>query len=116
MVEYSELGFDPIKLSYEQEKLGLEYADSDTAFEILKLTEKTLISELTRKYMGVDYKNITELNSYIHTDERFREFEKHFSNILKKRNRNKVRYETFKAFRDDLRTKTVTERELAKHL
>ena len=116
MVEYSELGFDPIKLSYEQEKLGLEYADSDTAFEILKRTEKTLISELTRKYMRVDYKNITELNSYIHTDERFKEFEKLFSSVLKRRNRNKVRYETFKAFRDDLRTKTVTERELAKHL
>lgn len=116
MVEYAELQFDPIKLSYEQEKLGLEFADSDTALEILKRTEKSLISELTRKYMGVEYKNISELNSYIHTDERFKEFEKEYSNILKKRNRAKVRYETFKAFRDDLRTKAVNERELAKHI
>ena len=54
MVEYAELQFDPIKLSYEQEKLGLEFADSDTALEILKRTEKSLVSELTRKYMGVE--------------------------------------------------------------
>ena len=67
MVEYAELQFDPIKLSYEQEKLGLEFADSDTALEILKRTEKSLVSELTRKYMGVEYKNISELNcSYLH--------------------------------------------------
>ena len=116
MVEYSELGFDPIKLSYEQEKLGLEYADSDTALEILKRTEKTLIGELTAKYKFKQYKNITELNAYIYADEKFKEFDIQYANVLKERNRAKVRYETYKAFRNDLRTKVVNERELSKNL
>ena len=38
-----------------------------------------------------------------------------YKTTLKARNRSKIRYETFKAFRDDLRTKVVNERELAKN-
>ena len=36
MIEYSQIQFDPNKLSYEQEKIGLEFADLDTAVELLK--------------------------------------------------------------------------------
>ena len=116
MIEYSQIQFDPNKLSYEQEKIGLEFADLDTAVELLKKTEKILISELTRKYKGTNYKNSSELNAYIYSDDRFKEFTKEYGESLKKRNRAKVRYETFKTFREDLRTKVVNERELAKHL
>ena len=101
------------KLQVIDDKLG---ADLDTAVELLKKTEKILISELTRKYMGTNYKNSSELNAYIYSDDRFKEFTKEYGESLKKRNRAKVRYETFKTFREDLRTKVVNERELAKHL
>ena len=84
MIEYSQIQFDPNKLSYEQEKIGLEFADLDTAVELLKKTEKILISELTRKYMGTNYKNSSELNAYIYSDDRFKEFTKEYGESLKK--------------------------------
>jgi len=116
MTDIYQVQFDPNILSVKEEELGLEFADSDTALEILKRTEKTLIGELTAKYKFKQYKNITELNAYIYADDRFKEFDKQYANILKKRNRAKVRYETYKAFRNDLRTKVVNERELSKNL
>ena len=116
MVEYAELQFDPIKLSYEQEKLGLEFVNEDTALDVLKKHEKVLISELTKMFMNTDYKNTAELNAHIYTSGQYKEFLEHYKNVLGKRNRAKIRYETFKAFRDDLRTKAVNERELAKHI
>ena len=41
------LDFDPAKLSYQEEKLGLEFADNDTAIELMKKEEKMIIAELT---------------------------------------------------------------------
>ena len=34
MTDIYNLQFDPIKLSHQQEQLGLEYSDNDTALEI----------------------------------------------------------------------------------
>ena len=82
----------------------------------LKKHEKVLISELTKMFMNTDYKNTAELNAHIYTSGQYKEFLEHYKNVLGKRNRAKIRYETFKAFRDDLRTKAVNERELAKHI
>ena len=62
------------------------------------------------------YKNTTELNAHIYSDKRFKDFTTRYEKVLKERNRAKIRYETFKTFREDLRTKVVNERELAKHL
>ncbi len=112
-----DLEFDPNKLSYEQEKLGLKFSDEDTAFELMKKEEKMLVSELTLYYcQNVKYKNTTELNAHIYSDKRFKDFNDRFEKVLRERNRSKIRYETFKTFREDLRTKVVNERELAKHL
>ena len=41
------LDFDPTKLSHQEEKLGLEFADNDTAIELMKKEEKMIIAELT---------------------------------------------------------------------
>ena len=114
--EYSNLGFDPNALSYLEDKLGLIFANEDTALDVLKKHEKVLISELTKMFMNTDYKNTAELNAHIYTSGQYKEFLEHYKNVLGKRNRAKIRYETFKAFRDDLRTKAVNERELAKHI
>ena len=109
--------FDPNKLSHQQEKLGLEYSDNDTAYELIKKEEKMLIAELTLHYSkNVRYKNTTELNAHIYSDQKFKDFNKRFEKVLNERNRSKIRYETFKTFREDLRTKMVNEREMAKHL
>ena len=109
--------FDPSKLSYQQESLGLKYADYDTAVELMKKEEKMIIAELTI-YFSKDgkYKNMTELNGLIYSDNKFKEFFDRYQKTLKERNQAKIRFETFKAFRDDLRTKVVNERELAKNL
>ena len=64
----------------------------------------------------MSYKNTSELNAHIYSDKRFKDFTNRFGKVLKERNRSKIRYETFKTFREDLRTKVVNERELAKHL
>ena len=58
---------------------------------------------------------MTELNGLIYSDIKFREFFDRYQKTLKERNQAKIRFETFKAFRDDLRTKVVNERELAKN-
>tara|TARA_A100001201_G_scaffold143556_1_gene145817 strand:+ start:4163 stop:4543 length:381 start_codon:yes stop_codon:yes gene_type:complete len=109
--------FDPSKLSYQQESLGLKFADYDTAVELMKKEEKMIIAELTI-YFSKDgkYKNMTELNGLIYSDNKFKEFFDRYQKTLKERNQAKIRFETFKAFRDDLRTKVVNERELAKNL
>ena len=114
--EYSNLGFDPNALSYLEDKLGLIFANEDTALDVLKKHEKVLISELTKMFMNTDYKNTAELNAHIYTSNQYKEFLEHYKNVLGKRNRAKIRYETFKSFRNDLRTKSVNERELAKHI
>ena len=110
------LDFDPAKLSYQEEKLGLEFADNDTAIELMKKEEKMIIAELTLYFSkNGGYKNITELNGYIYSDTKFKDYFDRYERTLKQRNRAKIRFESFKAFRDDLRTKVVNERELAKH-
>ena len=100
--------FEPNKLSYQQEELGITFADLDTAVELMKKEEKMIVAELTVYYSRQGgYKNMTELNGLIYFDR--------YEITLKKRNQSKIRFESFKAFRDDLRTKVVNEREMAKH-
>jgi len=97
-------------------KKGLEFADLDTAVELMKKEEKMIIAELTLYFSkNGGYKNITELNGYIYSDNKFKDYFDRYERTLKQRNRAKIRFESFKAFRDDLRTKVVNERELAKH-
>ncbi len=110
------LDFNPNELSTKQEELGLKFADDDTAAELMKKEEKMLIAELTLEHSkNSSYKNTTELNGLIYSDDKFKQFFDRYKVTLKERNRSKIRYETFKAFRDDLRTKVVNERELAKN-
>lgn len=109
--------FDPSKLSYQYEELGMTFADLDTACELMKKEEKMIIAELTVYYSRKGgYKNMTELNGLIYSDNKFKDYFDRYERTLKERNRAKIRFESFKAFRDDLRTKVVNERELAKHL
>ena len=116
MTDIYSLQFDPHKLSHKQEKLGLEFSDNDCALELMKKEEKLIISELTLYYsQNIKYKNTSELNAYIYSDKRIKDFNDRYAEVLKLRNRSKIRYETFKTFREDLRTKVVNERELAKH-
>ena len=111
------LQFEPLELSHKQEELGLEFADLDTAVELMKKEEKMLIAELTLFYSkNKGYKNMKELDGLIYTHEKFKDYADRYSETLKKRNRAKIRFDTFKTFRDDLRTKSVNEREYAKHL
>lgn len=111
------LDFNPNILSTKQEQLGLHFADNETAAELMKKEEKMLVAELTLYYcQNVKYKNTTELNAHIYSDKRFKDFNDRFEKVLRERNRSKIRYETFKTFREDLRTKVVNERELAKNL
>ena len=116
MTDIYSLQFDPHKLSHQQEQLGLEYSDNDTALEIMKKEEKLIVSELTLYYsQNIKYKNTSELNAHIYSDKRFRDFVDRYSKTLLSRNKSKIRFESFKTFREDLRTKVVNERELAKH-
>jgi len=108
--------FDPNKLSHQQEQLGLEFADLDTAVEIMKKEEKMIVADLTLQFSRQKmYKNMKELDGLLYTHDKFRDFTERYSETLKRRNRAKIRFESFKAFRDDLRTKVVNEREMAKH-
>ncbi len=117
MTDIYGLQFDPNRLSHKQEQLGLSFADFDTAVELMKKEEKMLVADLTLYYMqNIKYKNISELNAHIYSDEKIKDFNNRFEKVLKERNRSKIRYETFKTFREDLRTKMVNEREMAKHL
>ena len=110
------LDFNPNILSTKQEELGLVFSDNDTAVELMKKEEKMIIAELTLEHTkNSSYKNTTELNGLIYSDNKFKQWFNRYKTTLKERNRSKIRYETFKAFRDDLRTKVVNERELAKN-
>ena len=111
------LKFEPEKLAHQQEVLGLEFADLDTAVELMKKEEKMIIAELTLQFsQNKSYKNMKELDGLIYTHEKFKDYADRYSETLKKRNRAKIRFESFKTFRDDLRTKSVNERESMKHL
>lgn len=111
------LQFEPEKLSHQQEELGLEFADLDTAVELMKKEEKMIIAELILQFsQNKSYKNMKELDGLIYTHEKFKDYADRYSETLKKRNRAKIRFESFKTFRDDLRTKSVNERESMKHL
>ena len=117
MTDIYTINFEPNKLSIQQEELGNIYADLDTAVELMKKEEKMIIAELTLFYSrNKSYKNIKELDGLIYTHEKFKDYADRYSQTLKKRNRAKIRFDTFKTFRDDLRTKSVNEREYAKHL
>ena len=108
--------FDPNKLSHQQEQLGLEFADLDTAVEIMKKEEKMIVADLTLQFSRQKmYKNMKELDGLLYTHDKFRDFTERYSETLKRRNRAKIRFESFRAFRDDLRTRVVTEREMAKY-
>ena len=109
------IDFEPSKLSHRQEELGLEFADLDTAVELMKKEEKMIISELTLFFSkNGGYKNITELNGHIYSDKKFKDYFDRYKVTLKQRNQAKIRFESFKTFRDDLRTKVVNEREMVK--
>ena len=92
-------------------------SDDDTAVDLMKKEEKMLVAELTIYYsQNISYKNTSELNAHIYSDKRIKDYFQRYGKTLKERNRSKIRYESFRSFRNDLRTKVVTERELAKHL
>jgi NACalpha-BTF3-like transcription factor len=117
MSDIYSIEFDPNKLSHQQEELGMRFADLDTAVELMKKEEKMIIAELTIYFSTQkNYKNMTELNGLIYSDKKFKDYLDRYQRTLKERNRAKIRLESFRAFRDDLRTKVVNERELAKHL
>ena len=117
MSDIYSIEFDPNKLSHQHEQLGMTFADLDTAVELMKKEEKMIIAELTIYFSRQkNYKNITELNGLIYSDIKFKDYLDRYEKTLKQRNQAKIRFETFKAFRDDLRTKVVNERELAKNL
>jgi len=116
MTDIYALQFDPNKISHQQEELGMRFADLDTAVELMKKEEKMIVAELTVYFSRQGgYKNITELNGLIYSDTKFKDYFDRYEITLKKRNQAKIRFESFKAFRDDLRTKVVNEREMAKH-
>ena len=105
------LQFDPYKISHKQEELGMIFADLDTACELMKKEEKMIIAELTLQFSRQKmYKNMKELDGLIFTHDKFRDFTNRYSETLKKRNRAKIRFESFKTFVDNLRTKIVNER------
>ena len=117
MTDIYSLNFDPNVLSHKEEELGLEFADNDTAIDLMKKEERMIVAELTLYYTKFGgYKNITELNGKIYSDKKFKDFFDRYEKTLKAWNQSKIRFETFKAFRNDLRTKVVNERELAKNL
>ena len=117
MYDIYTIDFEPSKLSHRQEELGLEFADLDTAVELMKKEEKMIVAELTLYFSkNGGYKNITELNGHIYSDKRFKDYFDRYERTLKERNRAKIRFDSFIAFRNDLRTKVVSERELAKNL
>ena len=116
MTDIYSLQFDPHKVSHQQEELGMIFADLDTAVELMKKEEKMIIAELTLQFSRQKmYKNMKELDGLIYNHDKFRDFANRYSETLKKRNRAKIRLESFRAFRDDLRTKVVNEREQMRH-
>ena len=111
MMDIYSLQFDPHKISHQQEELGMIFADLDTAVELMKKEEKMILAELTLQFSRQKmYKNMKELDGLIFTHEKFRDFANRYSETLKKRNRAKIRFESFKTFVDNLRTKIVNER------
>ena len=67
------IDFEPSKLSHRQEELGLEFADLDTAVELMKKEEKMIVAELTLYFSkNGGYKNMTELNGHIYSDKSLR--------------------------------------------
>ena len=116
MSDIYSLQFDPHKISHQQEELGMIFADLDTACELMKKEEKMIVAELTLYYSkNGGYKNITELNGYIYSDKKFKDYFDRYERTLKERNQAKIRFDSYIAFRNDLRTKVVSERELARH-
>ena len=111
MTDIYSIQFDPSKISHQQEELGMIFADLDTACELMKKEEKMIIAELTLQFSRQKmYKNMKELDGLIFTHDKFRDFTNRYSETLKKRNRAKIRFESFKTFVDNLRTKIVNER------
>ena len=111
MTDIYSLQFDPQKISHQQEELGMIFADLDTACELMKKEEKMIVAELTLQFSRQKmYKNMKELDGLIFTHDKFRDFTNRYSETLKKRNRAKIRFESFKTFVDNLRTKIVNER------
>ena len=105
------LQFDPHKISHQQEELGMIFADLDTACELMKKEEKMIVAELTLQFSRQKmYKNMKELDGLIFTHDKFRDFTNRYSETLKKRNRAKIRFESFKTFVDNIRTQIVNER------
>ena len=75
MTDIYSLNFDPNVLSHKEEELGLEFADNDTAIDLMKKEEKMIVAELTLYYTKFGgYKNITELNGKIYSDKKFKDF------------------------------------------
>ena len=88
--------FEPNKLSYQQEELGITFADLDTAVELMKKEEKMIVAELTVYFSRQGgYKNITELNGLIYSDTKFKDYFDRYEITLKKRNRSKKRRRRF---------------------
>ena len=75
MSDIYSIHFDPSKLSHQQEELGLEFADLDTAVELMKKEEKMIVAELTLYFSkNGGYKNMKELNGYIYSDKKFKDY------------------------------------------
>ena len=111
MTDIYSLQFDPHKISHQQEELGMIFANLDTAVELMKKEEKMIVAELTLQFSRQKmYKNMKELDGLIFNHDKFRDFTNRYSETLKKRNRAKIRFESFKTFVDNLRTKIVNER------
>ena len=104
-------------------KLANDLKQRQEAIDDVNILPKVTISDipLKREYTEIKIskgnRSIYEVgtNGLIYSDTKFKDYFDRYEITLKKRNQAKIRFESFKAFRDDLRTKVVNEREMAKH-
>lgn len=102
---------DPEKIAHELSVRGLDWADKDAAFKALDDVTKTVLSECISDLN--EELSATAADTKARRAQKYREHLQSLSEARKECNRARVKYDTYKAFAELLRSREATERALA---
>jgi len=102
---------DPNKIAHELSVRGLDWADKDSAFKALDDVTKSVLSECIAE-LNEDL-SMAASETKARRSQKYKAHLKALSEARRECNRARVKYDTYKAFAELLRSREATERALA---
>ena len=102
---------DPFAIAAEMGKRGEEWADKHAAAEALEEAQKSVLAEIAADYKATNAKtSMAEAETFARASRKYREFVAEMVEARRLANRARVRFDTWRAYIEMLRSREATQR------